>query len=138
VKQLACWYFAVLLLVLCTRSFAADQSTTPGFSLSFHAVGTPEFMGPPKIGEPGFIPPIAKRIQVPQGASCLNRERTGEFEAYVNTEGIVETVISHNEPVEGTSCQKKYLFPALLQWKFRPATYQGKPTPVYLWIGLNL
>lgn len=114
---------------------AAEPS---GFSLQFHPVGTPEFMGPPKIGQPGFIPPIAEVIHEPKEGKCLAEKITGEYEALVKADGSVSSVRSHHEPIAGDACEKKYLFPFVMKWRFKPATFEGKPTSVYMWIGLNL
>ena len=109
-----------------------------GFSLQFHPVGTPEFMGPPKMGQSGFTPPVAEIIHEPKEAKCLAEKRTGEYEALVKADGSVSSVLSHHDPITGDACEKQYLFPFIMQWRFKPATFEGKPTPVYMWFGLNL
>jgi hypothetical protein len=114
---------------------AAEPS---GFSLQFHPVGTPEFMGPPKIGLSGFIPPVAEIIYEPKEAKCLAEKITGEYEALVKADGSVSAVHSHHDPITGDVCEKQYLFPFIMKWRFKPATFDGKPTSVYMWFGLNL
>src|SRR5262245_13656089 len=131
------WCLTLTPLLLSPFVAASDAPVPTGFSLSFRAVGTPEFLGPPKITEPDFVPPIAERVQFPTGASCLSGGQAGLFEAFVDAQGKVVSVHSYYEPIAGTPCQKAYLFPALLKWEFHPATFQGKPTAVYLRIWLN-
>lgn len=109
----------------------------PQLTVRFHAVGTPEFLGPPKIGEAQFVPPVAEEIHMPQRAACISKEAVGSFEAFVDIDGKVTSIHSHYEPVDGTLCQREHLFPAIRKWRFKPATFQGRPTPVYMWIGLD-
>jgi len=109
-----------------------------GFSLRFHPVGTPEFMGPPKIGQSGFIPPIVEIIHEPKEANCLAEKITGEYEVFVRPDGSVSSVRSHHDPITGDACEKRFLFPFIMKWRFKPATFEGKPTSVYMWFGLNL
>lgn len=125
---------AALLLYAAQAAQAADR---PGFALSFHPVGSSAFPGPPRIGEPGFIPPVALTIVAPQDASCLARKPAGEYEALIEADGRVAGVHSHHEPVEGDACERTQLFPYIRQWRFAPATWEGKPIPVYLWIGIE-
>lgn len=115
----------------------AGASASSDVVIRFHPVGTPEFMGAPKIGQPGFIPPVLEELHQPEQASCLHQEKVGEYEALIAVDGSVSTVRSHHEPVDGDKCEQKYLFPFILKWHFKPATFEGKPTPVYMWFGLN-
>ena len=62
----------------------------------------------------------------------------GEYEAFVSEEGKVTSVTSHRDPVDGNQCQRKHIFQAIRRWTFTPATFEGKPTPVYMWIGVNI
>ena len=129
----------LLCLLMCTALLPASARAAqpPGFELSFHPVGSSAFDGPPRIGEPGFIPPVALTLAAPQDARCLARKPVGEYEALVEADGRVAGVHSHHEPVEGDACERSQLFPYIRQWRFAPATWQGKPIPVYLWIGLE-
>lgn len=130
----AAWLGLALLLCAVQGAGAAER---PGFALSFHPVGSSAFDGPPKIGEPGFIPPVALTIVAPQDARCLARKPVGEYEALIEADGRVAGVHSHHVPVEGDACEKSQLFPYIRQWRFAPATWEGKPIPVYLWIGIE-
>jgi hypothetical protein len=125
-------------LLMSAAPLTVTAAESAGFSLQFHPVGTPEFMGPPKIGQPGFVPPVAEVIYEPKEAKCLVQKITGEYEALVTADGSVSSVHSHYEPISGDVCEKKYLFPYILKWRFKPATFEGKPTSVYMWFGLNL
>ena len=127
---------AVLLMSIIPLTVTAAESA--GFSLQFHPVGTPEFMGPPKIGQPGFIPPVAEVIYEPTKAKCLAEKITGEYEALVKADGSVSSIRSYHNPITGDACEKQYLFPSIMKWRFKPATFEGKPTSVYMWFGLNL
>lgn len=126
-------------LLLCTALLPAALMAAqgPGFTLSFHPVGSSAFDGPPKIGEPGFIPPVALTIVAPQDARCLARKAVGEYEALIEADGHVAGVHSHHVPVEGDACERAQLFPYIRQWRFAPATWEGRPIPVYLWIGIE-
>ncbi|HLO94825.1 MAG TPA: hypothetical protein VK195_10945 [Burkholderiaceae bacterium] len=126
-------------LTLCAALLPAGAlaANPPGFELSFHPVGSPAFDGPPRIGEPGFVPPVALSVHAPQDARCLARKPAGEYEALIEADGTVAGVHSHHVPVEGDACEKTRLFPSIRKWRFAPATWQGKPIPVYLWIGIE-
>lgn len=123
-------------LLLCAMQ-AAQSADRPGFALSFHPVGSSAFDEPPKIGEPGFIPPVALTIVAPQDARCLARKPVGEYEALIEADGHVAGVHSHHVPVEGDACERPQLFPYIRQWRFTPATWEGRPIPVHLWIGIE-
>ncbi|OQX18780.1 MAG: hypothetical protein BWK76_06485 [Desulfobulbaceae bacterium A2] len=124
-----------LLLTMAAWAWAADPAV---LVLSFHPVGTPEFMGPPKIGQPGFVPPVAELIAMPTRAECFSVKGIGEYEALIAADGTVASIHSHHDPVDGDHCERTYLFPYIAQWRFKPATYAGKPTPVFMWFGLGL
>lgn len=136
-RRIRGWLLGGLLGAAGVAIGAPPSPQPPGFSLRFRAIGTPEFVGPTKIDQPGFIQPIAEEVWMPRDASCLAAGTSGEFEAYVNAQGVVETIKSKYEPIQGTACQKNVLFPMFRRWKFHPATWEGKPTPVYLAIGLD-
>ena len=104
----------------------------------YHVIGTPEFMGPPKILEKGFISPIPIKVQTPEKCSCRGGRISGEFEAYISATGRVEDVHSHHQPVAGTPCQQQCSLSIVKSWHFQPATFAGKPTPVYMWIGVDV
>ena len=126
------------LLSLALLSGAAQADKPRGFTLEFHPVGSSDTGGgPPKIGEPGFIPPVALAIHMPPEAACLARKGAGAYEALITAEGKVAGVHSHYEPVDGDRCERTRLFPYIRQWRFAPATYEGKPVSVYLWIGIE-
>lgn len=112
-------------------------SDMPGIRISFHPVGTPEFMGPPKIGQPGFVSPIAEVIVTPRKAACL-ANKTGEYEILIEANGSVGSIVSHTKPIHGDKCERDCLFPYIMRWKFKPATFEGKATPVSEWVGVNL
>ncbi len=125
--------WTLLLLAPATR---ADEPR--GYALSFHAVGSPDTgIGPNRVGEPGFVPPVALSVQLPPEAACLSRKGAGSYEALVRADGTVAGVHSHDEPVDGDRCERTRLFPYLRQWRFAPATLEGRPIAVYLWIGLE-
>lgn len=43
-----------------------------------------------------------------------------------------------HEPVAGTKCERKFLFPELSKWQFKPAKLSGAPTSVYFRYFLNM
>ena len=126
-----------LAIVLALFPIAAFSEEHAGFILSFRVVGTPEFMGPPRITDPGFIPPIAETVVAPKRADCLAGKGAGEYEALIAADGSVASIRSHYEPITGDNCEKEFLFPYIMKWRFRPATYNGKPTSVYMRFGLK-
>lgn len=103
-----------------------------GFSLTFHVVGTPEFLGPPKITESGFTAPITETIYLPEQAKCLVEKGAGSYEALIGPDGSVASVHSLYEPIDGDKCERASLFPYVKKWRFKPATYNGNPTPVFM------
>jgi hypothetical protein len=122
------------------ETYASTSSSENGEEIlvwQYHVVGTPAFDGAPKIGEPSFAAPAPLQVNFPNRALCKKGTAFGEFEAYITAEGIVEDVHSHHEPVTGNACQRKYVLPAIRAWRFSPATFEGKPTPVYMWIGVS-
>lgn len=126
------------LLALLLLAPAAQAAPPRGYALSFHPVGSSDTgLGPPKIGEPGFVPPIALSVHLPPEAACLARKGAGSYEALVRADGTVAGVHSHVEPVNGDRCERTRLFPYIRQWRFTPATYEGRAISVYLWIGLE-
>ncbi|WEN14034.1 hypothetical protein PY254_12395 [Rhodanobacter sp. AS-Z3] len=103
----------------------------------YHVVGTPEFLGPPKTGLRSFVPPVPASLSTPDHVPCNGSEAMGEFEAFIDAKGVVREVQSHHAPVAGNRCQKRYILPIIRAWKFAPATFAGKPTSVYLWVGVS-
>jgi len=108
-----------------------------GFSLTFFVVGTPEFMGPPKITDPAFVPPFTEIVRLPTEAACLAKKSAGSYEALIEKDGSVASVTSLYEPISGDQCEQTFLFRYIKKWHFRPATYNGKPTPVFLRFSLK-
>lgn len=126
---------ALALLLLAPATRAAPPR---GYALSFHPVGSPDTgIGPNRVGEPGFVPPVALSLHLPPEAACLARKGAGSYEALIRADGTVAGVHSHYEPVDGDRCERTRLFPYLRQWRFTPATYEGRAIAVYLWIGLE-
>jgi hypothetical protein len=103
----------------------------------FDVVGTPAFYDEPKIGDPAFSAPKPLRISSPKHLPCKPGTAFGEFEAYITADGTVEDVRSHYVPIDGNACQRKYVLPTIRAWRFSPATFEGKPTPVHIWIGVS-
>lgn len=116
---------------------SARAAEPSGIKLKFHPVGTPTFMGPPRIGKPCYVDPIAETIIEPKEAMCL-AGKYGEYEFLIEADGSVSSVTSHAEPVRGDQCEATHLFPYVLKWRLKPATFEGRPIPVYVWLGLNL
>jgi hypothetical protein len=119
------------------RVFAAAADEDTDFSLTFIVVGTPEFIGPPKITNPAFVAPFMETIRIPREAACLAQKHAGSYEALIEKDGSVASVQSLYEPVSGDQCEKTVLFPYIKKWRFKPATYNGKATPVFLRISLR-
>jgi len=117
---------------------ASDGSKGAHLEWTYHPVGTPHLPGEPKIARPDFVPPVPISVIKPRHVPCTPSDAFGEYEAFVSAEGRVSSVTSHREPVDGNQCQRKYIFPAIRHWRFTPAMADGKPTPVYLWIGVNI
>ena len=129
---------AALVVLALTTTHAASQPVV-SITWRFHAVGTPEFGGEPKIGKPGYVEPVPVDVKLPTEVPCSpDHLAVGEFEAYINSKGVVEKVHSHYEPISGNSCQRRYIFPVIKQWRFSPALFSGKPTPVFLWVGVSV
>ena len=126
--------FSTLALVL---AFAAAPDDDTDISLTFIVVGTPEFIGPPKITDPAFVAPFMETIFIPKEATCLAQKRAGSYEVLIEKDGSVASVQSLYEPVSGDQCEKTFLFPYIRRWRFKPATYNGKPTPVFLRFSLR-
>ena len=120
--------FTSLALVL---AFAAAADDNADFSLTFIVVGTPEFMGPPKMTDPAFVAPFMETIRIPKEPTCLAQKHAGHYEALIAKDGSVASVQSLYEPVSGDQCERTLLFPYIRKWRFKPATYNGKPTPVF-------
>lgn len=123
--------------VICCACPVAAISSEKVLEWDFHVVGTPDFLGAPKINDPEFVPVAPLSVHMPTKIACQTGYVYGEFEAYINAQGEVESVHSHHHPVAGNVCQKNSLFPVIKEWKFTPARYNGKSTPVYLWIGIQ-
>src|SRR5262249_26149626 len=107
------------------------------FSLAFLVVGTPEFIGPPKVTDPVFVPPFTETIRLPTEAACLAKKSAGSYEALIEKDGSVASVTSLYGPISGDQCEQTFLFPYIKRWHFRPATYNGRPTPVFLRFSLK-
>ena len=121
--------FAALTLVVAS-STAMGHDTDVSFT--FMVVATPEFIGPPRITDLGFVSPFMEMIRIPKEGTCLAQKNAGSYEALIERDGFVASVHSLHEPIDGDKCEKTFLFPYIKKWHFRPATYHGKPTPVVL------
>jgi hypothetical protein len=110
----------------------AAIDVNPVLAWSYYVVGTPEFYGPSKIGQPGFIPPAALRVTMPESFPCPSAEAMGQYEVYLGTTGAVESVQSRHEPADGNICQQTHVFPVIRGWLFSPAIYEDRPMPVYM------
>jgi len=127
----------LFLSAIAVVAHAAGAEPVTSISWKFHAVGTPEFPDEPRIGKPGYVEPVPIDVKLPSEVACPSRMAWGEFEAYVNGQGVVETVHSRYEPIEGNSCQRIYILPVIKSWRFAPAIFDGKPTPVFMWVGVS-
>jgi hypothetical protein len=127
----------VLLFICMPPADAAGHAVDHAMRIHFHPIGTPEFPGAPKIGQPGFVGPVAEVIYMPMTAKCLSTNRTGEYEAIIDSNGSVSGLHSYHSPVSGDACERTHLFPYLMKWQFKPATHEGKPTPVFMWFGVG-
>ena len=124
-------------LLTCGASPSHASANGADLEWAYHAVGTPYLPGEPKIGKPGFVPPMPIVVKLPQHVPCAPKDALGEYEAFVSEQGRVTSVSSHHDPAGGNRCQRKYIFPAIRRWRLQPATFEGRPTPVYMWIGVN-
>ena len=115
-----------------------DNSKGADLEWAYHPVGTPYLPDEPKIGKPGFVQPAPISVVLPRHVPCTPKDAFGEYEAFVSEEGRVTSVTSHHEPIGGNQCQRTQIFPIIRRWRFTPATYEGKPTPVYMWIGVSI
>jgi hypothetical protein len=116
---------------------SSDGSKATELEWEYHPVGTPYLPNEPKIGKPSFVQPAPISVVLPRHVPCAPKDAFGEYEAFVSEEGRVTSVTSHHEPIDGNQCQRKYIFPVIKRWRFKPATFEGKATPVYMWIGVN-
>ena len=112
----------------------ASASKLADIAWDSHVVGTPYLDGGARMTDPKFVAPTQVSGRRPDQVPCDMLSAIGEFEAYVTSTGVVESVTSHREPVTGTKCQRTYIFSAIKHWRFDPARFEGAPTPVYLWI----
>jgi hypothetical protein len=126
----------VCALALVTSLTVAGEASS-GITLLLEPIGTPGIMGPPKIDDPAFIPPMLVSVRMPDQVACLMEKGAGTYEALITKDGTVASIKSRHEPIAGTDCERRSLFPNILEWRFRPATFQGKPIPVYLDIRLR-
>lgn len=124
------WGICAALTFVMVSSTAADRDTDVSFIVM--VVATPEFIGPPRITDPGFVSPFMAMIRIPRQATCLAQKKAGSYEALIERDGAVASVHSLHEPIAGDKCERTFLFPYIRKWRFRPATYDGKPTPVVL------
>lgn len=119
-------------------SLAIGAEAPPGIKFTWQPVSTPGFVGPPKIIHPGFVPPIMESILMPETAECLVRKGAGNYEALIAADGRVESIQSRRrEPIAGDECEKRYLFPYIIKWRFKPATFEGRPTSVHIAIQMS-
>lgn len=105
---------------------------------AYHPLGTPGLPGENRIGTPGFVSSPPFKVITPHHVPCALKDAFGEYEAFVTKGGTVTTVTSYREPFDGDACERKYIFPAIRRWRFTPATIEGTPTPVYMWVGVNI
>jgi hypothetical protein len=122
------WGSVAALTLVVASSTAVDHDTDVSFT--FMVVPTPEFIGPPRMTDAGFVSPFMEVIRIPKGATCLAQRNPGSYEALIESDGSVGSVHALHEPIAGDKCEKTALFPYIKKWRFRPATYNGKPTPV--------
>jgi hypothetical protein len=114
---------------------AADNSEV--LVWKFDVVGTPALYDEPKMGDPAFLAPKPLSVHFPKHLPCKKGTAFGEYEAYITADGTTEDVRSHYAPIAGNACQRKYVLPTIRAWRFSPATFEGKPTPVHVWIGIS-
>jgi hypothetical protein len=76
-------------------------------------------------------------VLLPEQTTCLVEKGAGVYEALIAADGTVTSIKSRYEPIAGTDCERRHLFSHILKWRFRPATFQGNPIPVYLDIRLS-
>jgi hypothetical protein len=115
----------------------ASAASSAQVEVSFAPVGTADVIGPNQVQSPEFVAPVVELISMPANAKCL-AGIVGEYESHIDKNGKQTGLHSMHEPVAGTQCEKKYLFPALSKWKFKPAKLSGAPTSVYFRYFLNM
>jgi hypothetical protein len=96
-----------------------------GLVWDYGFVGTPEFLGPPKLKEP--VPLNG----MPSSPPCPVDQLEGTFEAIVQTDGTIAK-IHWLEPIDLTECQRRLVNPLIGRWRFKPATFEGVPTPAIM------
>lgn len=116
----------------------AEHAQRTDLQWHFEAVGTPGLAGPSAIGRPGYVAPAPVRLAKPIHVACDAQDAIGEFEATVTPQGTVEDVRSLRDPSEGTACQRRAILPAIRQWRFLAATFQGRAVSVLLRIRVDL
>jgi len=118
-------------------SALASEPTQATLVWRLNVVGTPGFMGPPKISDPQYTAPVPISVNKTDTVPCQFEEAMGNFEAHVSSEGRVVSVHSRHEPVAGNACQSKHVFPIIRGWRFKPASFEGKPMAVFLSVGVE-
>jgi hypothetical protein len=121
---------ALIVLSLSTSVLAGPPAAT--LVWQFKVVGTPGFLGPPKITDAQYTAPVPLNVNKADTVPCTFEEAMGNFEAFISASGHVESVHSRHEPVPGNECQSKHVFPIISGWRFKPASFEGRPIPVYL------
>jgi len=128
----------ILLALAAAVASAAERPQRTDLQWDYEVVGTPDVAGPNPIGGPGFAMPTPIRLLRPVHVACDARDAAGVFEATLQADGSVGSIRSLHDPIEGTACQKRAVLPALRQWRFMPARYQGRVVTAFLRIRVSL
>ena len=116
------------LIVSCLLVFSACSSMPIGYSQTEDEVCAAQIQPPAAtVEDPGVEPPtVIRRAEPIVGRSLRGRNAEATVEAIIGEDGTPRNVCT----TAGDAEWGRYVAAALRQWRFRPATLDGKPIAV--------
>jgi TonB family protein len=85
--------------------------------------------------EPGVVPPVAVRQEIPPFRGIITRPLSGLLEVVINEQGLVESAIMRGHT---TSPYDNAVLSAVTAWKYQPATVDGTPVKFRKRVGIRI